>query len=88
MRTLSVYLLTCALVASLILGAYAVRAGHDTSHQNCRQIELLKTSVRQSLVRGRQSLPTIAYYRHHPAELQRQLRLIDHELGLFARRKC
>lgn len=88
MRASGVYLLAVAIVVSLVMGAYAVRAGHNISHKNCAQVELLKASVRQSLRRGRQSLPTIGYYRHHPAELRRQLRLIDHELQLFQRRKC
>lgn len=49
----------------------------------CRSVVSLDRTIRTSLGESLKTLPTITYYKHHPAELLQQQRLIARELEQF-----
>lgn len=72
-------------MATLVL-VIAVR-GSDIRHF-CEQIEVVKGYNRGAIERGLKTLPTVAYYKQHPAELKAQVAELNHLKFQFKKEKC
>ena len=55
---------------------------------NCQRIAQLELVIQGQIRRSLKTLPTLAYYREHPAELRYQLRLAHDELRAFTPSAC
>ena len=56
--------------------------------QNCRQIEVIKDQIRGTVHASILRLPTIAYYRQHPAELHQAVLDAQRSVARFAPVNC
>ena len=79
-------------MAAVLLVWSAVQLSVATA-SNCQQIELLKSSIRATLIRSAQMLgrPGTAgyeYYREHPVELQEALKAQNAAIQTFAPKSC
>lgn len=59
-----------------------------TVRQNCEQIELVKSQIRGTVESSIARLPTIAYYRQHPGELEQAVRDAQRSVERFAAVDC
>lgn len=55
---------------------------------NCHRIEFLNKQIRETIVRGNKTLPTLGYYKAHPAELRNALRQNEIALEKFQPIQC
>lgn len=80
------------LAAAFALAAYAIgHAAADQRHTNrqiCLAFNRFDLVITQTLQRSLVTLPTLAYFRQHPAELAAQRAEIRRELTLFRPRRC
>ena len=83
------------LVVSLVALGFAVsyRANQnnrfaDLAHHNCLAIEHLKSYAYHAALRAEKTLPTLAYYREHPNELQVALDQVRDQKKFFAPNSC
>lgn len=73
---------------AVVLLLFNIASGLAVGQYNCDQINHLKAYNLESIKRAEKSLPTIAYYREHPVELQRQMRLLKDAEGHFQPTHC
>lgn len=87
-------LLYVALIVTFVaVGAvYAVykytKDQSEAQHSLCVEVEKLKTAQRSSLVRLSKTLPTLAYYKQHPEDLELTLGLNRQSYREFAGSDC
>ena len=60
----------------------------DLVMQNCLAIEHLKSYAYATAIRSLKTLPTIAYYKQHPDELQAALGQVREQRAFFAPKPC
>lgn len=87
--------LVTLLLVTIAVGAMVYSSLHNQRIQadTCRQVEALKTVVRQVITQsaatlGRKGTPGYAYYRAHPEELRVAKRDARIELSEFGPRRC
>lgn len=86
---LILFAIACALSFSIWQGTVnSEKTLHHADHNACVRIEALKSLARTQLHRALASLPTLAYYRLHPAELASQSELIREQLHEFRPLPC
>ena len=77
----------------LILAAfgllYFLNAGNAENNRQarydfCVEVEQVRSYAREAAQRGLKSIPTIAYYRTHPAERRRAVRDIKRQVDFFS----
>ena len=65
-----------------------VRGQQVADHTVCVQLNTLRAGFRDSLERGLNSIPTIQYYKNHPAEKKRALTEINRQIKLYKNKNC
>jgi hypothetical protein len=64
------------------------RATVETSFSNCQQIEVIKAQIRGTVQDSQKRLPTIDYYRTHPAELRQAIKDSNRSIARFKQIDC
>jgi hypothetical protein len=82
------------LLVATLLGVLAVWAHRDnqattrrefnTRHAFCVELEEVRTFARDAAKRGLESLPTIDYYKTHPAEFNTAIRNLEQQIAYFS----
>jgi len=62
--------------------------GKATTKELCVEIEKVKAEIRYTIQRSIKSLPTVGYYKSHPAELKSALEANRQILRTFAGKAC
>ena len=81
-------LLLAGMLASFAALGVVIATRLDVTTAACQQVNVLRIAIVESLHRSEATLPTLAYYRQHPAELAQQERLIVGELSRFHPVRC
>jgi hypothetical protein len=56
----------------------------DTRQEFCVEVEEVRTFARDAANRSLESLPTISYYKSHPAELNTAIRNLEQQIAYFS----
>lgn len=67
---------------------YSVFVARDHRLDICREVEKVKAQIYMTVDRSNKSLPSIAYFREHPVELEAALRQNQRTLKTFAPGHC
>lgn len=87
-RKASNWMATSALAIALLGNVAVYTSRTAVSHDNCVQIEKMKSYVLGAIDRGRTTLPTLAYYKTHPAELRSAIHELVQEQSDFKPSDC
>ena len=75
-------------IAALGLAVFTISRLSDANKDTCIQVQALKEQIVASLERSKKALPTIRYYKDHPAERRASLYNIYHEIHRFQPTSC
>jgi len=82
----------CIASGGIALYVVGVRDRHEaearSALRNCQQIEIIKTEIRGTVQASLKRLPTIAYYKTHPDELNQALREARDSIRRFRENDC
>lgn len=85
----------CALLitGALVMSTANMRQGNATLRaqqrtDNCLQIEVVKDEIRKILERSLETIPTIDYYKTHPAERQKAIADTEFSIARFVPVDC
>lgn len=78
------------LALTYVIGLRAGDSGRQATviRRNCQAIEKIKGYIEQSIVRAIATLPTLAYYKQNPGELDAQLDELKRQRSQFAAKRC
>lgn len=60
----------------------------ESQLQECQQVEAVKSALRDTIGASLKTMPSIAYYKKHPHELEAALKETHLSLSRFAARDC
>ena len=77
-------LIVCLVVGLGVAGKHFGQANVKARYDFCVEVEQVRTYARDSASRALKSLPTLAYYKHHPAERAQALKDIQRQVDFFS----
>lgn len=83
------HLINAALIFGAFLVFWYIQAGsaadnRDTRKDFCVEVEQVRTFARDAATRSLSSLPTIAYYKSHPKELEAAVKNLKGQVDFFS----
>ncbi len=87
MKAVVFTLAAVVLLLSCVQG-WQIREAKRQRHALCVAVYNQNALIQKSLQRAKKNTPKLAYYQHHPAELERALRDIDTQIVTFKPRVC
>lgn len=90
-RSLDIILMVVSLAFTIIamfLAGYAISGQGHQQNQICASLKRQNGYIVDALKRSEKNIPTIEYYKHHPAERARVLEELGRELDEFSIPPC
>jgi hypothetical protein len=82
------FILSLCVLVAIVASAYTFYRQDQVNHDICVASNHQNEAISNSLHRSLKTIPTLSYYKQHPAERDRALAEIHHQLRVFAPRNC
>ena len=76
-----------ALVAAILL-TFLSLANFNSALETCKRVEATKAYIVTAALRGKETAPTLSYYKEHPDELKRANDAYDRVITEFSPVEC